>query len=460
MSTFGLFEIGKTGLLAARKSMDVTGHNIANAATPGYSRQRTQLEPIIQQRGPVTGMGVRVSDIRRIRDTFIDSVLRNESAKKESLSVQNEVLEHLQMIVAEPSSRSVRQAIDDFWASWQDLASDPLSEAARAQVMEKGRSFAHIFRHIGSQIESLTDDIENVITANVQRVNDLSESVASLNAEIIRAAARKEPTLDLMDKRDLILDELAEITGATITHSTDGSVKVDIGGFPLVHGSTSYKLTVTFVGDTEYSWISPGGQPVAMDYMGGKLGGYKTGRDNEVLMFRGELESFLKSIVDDLNNIHANGFPVESQDELLFFTAQEGNYLGSLEVSSEIVSDVRAIRASTVSGDPLDGQNALAIARRLDGSDDPQNPSFIGTWTSMAGKLGTVGQKVVNGVSVQELLVKELQNRKDAVSGVSIDEEVAMLVRHQHCFSAASRVISVADEIIDTIINRLGAGRG
>lgn len=453
MSTFTIFEIGKSALLAARRTMDVSSHNVANAATPGYSRQEVVLEPLIQREAQISGVGVRASQIIRIRDAFLDAVLRNETAKKSAFAVQKDVMDSIQVMAAEPSDNSIRAAIETFWASWQELSTDPTLVSARASVMERGRSVVDMFRHMDSQLESLSVDIQDNIEANINRVNTLTERVVSLNAEIARAAARHEPVSDLLDRRDLLLDEICELTGATVSRANDRTmyVSVSVDGYPVVDGLHSYKLAVAYPsGHTEFRWLDALGNPQVIESVGGKLGGLRAARDELVGSFRQELEALFKDLVDSVNAQHSLGYALDGTQTGEFFTVGDpGDYLGSTEVAAVIVNDPRTIAASSSPTDPLDGAVALDIA-------DVLESAYVDQWTAMVGKLGAVGQKVQSGFETQELLVKELQNRRDSLSGVSIDEEIANLVREQHAFNAASRVITTADEMMDTIINRMG----
>ncbi len=461
MSTFSLFEVGRSALLASKRSMDVTGHNVANYATPGYSRQETILEPIIQRMASISGVGVKVAGIARSRDLFIDSVLRAETGKAAAFAVQRDVVDQIQVIAAEPSDNSIRVALENFWSAWHDLSIDPGSGSARAQVMERGRSLADMFRHVGGQLDSLKRDVEAGLESAVSRVNLLSERVVDFNLEISRAMARNEPAADLLDQRDLLLDELAEMTGATVVYLQEGaSVRVSVGGYPLVDLEQTYKIEVGFTSQgTEFRWAAGPGESVPMDSMGGLLGGYRGARDEMVLGFKGELESLLVSIVDNVNDLHRAGYPI-SGPPLDFFQVGSTSYLSSVAVNPVIVADPGAICASQVPGDRENGQMALAIADLLGGESPPAEGVLSDIWTGMVGKLGALGQRVGSGYEVQEILVKGLRNRKDSICGVSIDEEIATLVRQQHAFGAASRLITVADEIIDTIVNKMGlAGR-
>ncbi|MGE5579865.1 MAG: flagellar hook-associated protein FlgK [Bacillota bacterium] len=457
--SLNIFEIGKSALLASRRAMDVTGHNVANAATPGYSRQEAILHPIVQRQAEVSGMGVRVTQIRRLRDFFTDSVLRNETANRAFFAVQKDVIDQIQVMSAESSDSGLRAAIESIWAGWQELSIAPDSEPARSALVETSRSLIDMFRHMSGQLDALQVDIDKNISANVERLNSLTETVAKLNAEIGRAAARKDPMGDLLDRRDLLLDEISEIAGATVTRYSDGTeaVRVTVNGFPVVDRTSSFKLAVDSTDPVQYAWVDAAGDRQIIPSVGGRLGGLATSRDELAGTFRQDLEALLRDIVDTVNTQYALGVnPTTGNppDPPLFFAVGDPtDYLGTANVAPEIVSDPN--RIVVWDGDataPGNGLNGLAISELLE-------KAPIDQWTAVIGKLGTKGQKITDGLETQELLVKEIQNRKDSISGVSIDEEMANLIREQHAFNAASRLISTADELLDTVINRMGAGR-
>lgn len=469
-STFTAIEIGKSALLAARRAMDTTGHNIANAATPGYSRQRVVQEPIIQRidvNSGTSGLGVKVTDVQRIRDPFIDGVLRNEQAKQASFESQKDVLDHLQVVFAEPSDSSLRTFVDSFWSAWHDLASEPQSQAARAQLMETGQSVADMFRHLGSQIDSLVGDVEGAINSTINTVNLLSEKICSLNTEISRGLSRNEPVGDLMDRRDLLIDQLTQLTGATVSYLDEGTVKVSIGGVALVDKYKSYPMSSSITSAGVKYFVSTGpasSDKIQLDLVSGTLGGHKVARDETALKFRQELNTIAAEFFQGINDIHQTDSTTGQVDPsyIKFFEFSGTDVLSTLKVNDAIVNDPNNIRVS-VGNDPLDGTVAHAIADYIDGTPnsfiiDDTGGNFAEKWMSIVGKVGVEGQKVEIGHSTQQLLVKELANRKDSISGVSRDEEITELIREQHAFNAASRVITVADEMLDTIINRMGTG--
>ncbi len=477
-STFSTLEIGKSALSAFRHALDVTGHNIANVSTPGYSRQRAVLEPIIQRISisqGVSGLGVKVSDVARIRDKFVDAVLRYEQERKLAFEIQKDVLDHLQVVFAEPSDSSIRESVDFFWASWHDLSSEPQSGSARAQLVEASCSLTDMLTHLAGQIDSLIVDIENGIEATVAKVNLLADRVRSLNIEISRALARKEPVGDLMDRRDLLLDELVGLSGASVSYLDDGSVKVNLGGVPLIDGSKNYELDVELSGEGIEFYILTGpneSDKIRLDSVGGSLGGHKTARDDIAARFRQDLSNFVGELVQGVNAIHASSLGMDSDPtfELMPFFVVGKDILATVRVNEFIIEDPNNIRTH-VGSDRLDNSLALAIADFIEGTQneyleilesqegiDLSKGNFTDKWTAVVGNLGIEAQRVKNGLDTQELLVKELSNRKDSISGVSLNEEIANLIREQHAFNAASRVISVADEMLDTIVNRMGIG--
>ncbi len=404
----------------------------------------------------------------------MDAVLRNEQEKKAAFAIQKDTLDHLQVVFAEPSDSSIRESVDLFWASWHDLSSDPQSSAARTQLLEAGRSLTDMFRHLGSQIDSLTADIEAGIDATVAKVNLLAERVGSLNTEISRALARKEPVGDLMDRRDLLLDEVTEATGSTVSYLDEGTVKVNIGGIPLVDRHKVYRLESTVTGDGIKFNLLTGpkdSDKIELDSVAGSLGGHKTARDGIVLRFRKELNEVVKNLAQGVNAIHQADFEGTGPYSPFFYLDPLGaDFLSTIKVDDNIIDHPDKIRTATGS-DPLDGSIALAIADFIEGNEnsylkqlkdsgllDLSDGDFTDKWMGIVGGLGVEGQRVESGYDTQELLVKELANRKDSISGVSLDEEIANLIREQHAFNAASRVISTADEMLDTIINRMGLG--
>ncbi len=302
--SLNLFEIGKSALLASRRAMDVTGHNVANAATPGYSRQEVVLQPIVQRETTVSGMGVRVTQIRRLRDFFTDCVLRNENANRAFFAVQRDVMDQIQVMSAESSDSGLRAAIENFWIGWQELSISPDSEPARTALLEQGRSLIDMFRHMAGQLDSLQEDIGKNIDANIQRLNSLAETVATLNAEIGRAAARQSPMGDLLDRRDLLLDEIAEISGASVSQYNDGTlaVRVTVNGYPLVDRTSSFKLAAKPTPEGGLSTHGSTRQETASRLQRRrKLGGLATSKNELVHGFKENLELLLRDIVDMVN---------------------------------------------------------------------------------------------------------------------------------------------------------------
>ncbi|MBX6379011.1 MAG: flagellar hook-associated protein FlgK, partial [Clostridia bacterium] len=245
--TFLALETARRALFAQRLAMDTTGHNVANAATEGYSRQRVDLRASagFPSAGPgagpavgpgQVGTGVDVAALTRARDAFLDAQVRNERRRWAGWDVRQQVLSELEAIFAEPSEAGLRVALDAFWDSWQSLAASPESLAARREVLQRAGGLLDAMKHADQQLRDLADNLDDQVAERVAELNDLAREVASLNAQIQRARARGLQPNDLLDRRDLALDRMAQLVALQVQEGPDGTVRVTVGGVAIVEG--------------------------------------------------------------------------------------------------------------------------------------------------------------------------------------------------------------------------------
>jgi len=577
-------------------ALSVTGHNVSNANTAGYTRQvpnivttRPYYTPSLTSNSGVgqLGTGVQIEALERLRDAFLDGQIRNENKTTGYWSAIQDTLAKIEVILNEPSSDGLRTVMDQFWESWQDLSAHPESESVRAVVVQRGAALADAFNHTFQQLTELREDVNAFVQVKVNEVNSIAQQLADLNQQILSITiAGKQPN-DLLDKRDLLIDELSRIADVTVNNDQNGMVSVQLGGRPLVQGK-DYAVLET-VSDTkgmhQVIWSDT---KTAVHVNGGELRGLLDARgaselDKVPSVYKeiipnmiDNLNQLAKTIILRTNEIHRGGFSLNNQtlfpDGLNFFTEPADpnsaqNWAALIQVDQQIAGDPNNIaaaryhtwdEANSVETNFGDGAMALLIAQLKHDYNNQQytarsgaltsgdlagavnftvnfggvthdisiaaptvpyadlnemadavqealnssglalsvrtegnqlvfysnSSSFNGIadflaagnnlavqlpsggmvksattddyWRSICAEVGVMSQESMRMVNNQETLLNELENKRQSVSGVSLDEEMTNMIKFQHAYNAASRFITTIDEAIDVIVNRMG----
>lgn len=477
-ATFDGINISRRGLQAQQRSLDVVGHNIANANTPGFARQSAILTsskpytvPSMEtslQAGQV-GTGVTVSQIVRMRDEFVETRLRQESSTLSYWEALEQGLEQVELIFNEPTDHAIQESLDMFWDSMQELSLHPENDAIRAVVVQRSENLAEVIKHTSSRLHQLRVDTNYQIGIRVDQVNRMAEQIAGLNRQIAKVSGTGNNPNDLMDKRDVLLEELAQMVNIEIYQDSHNSVLVSIGGMNLVQREKSFALTTRVDPDQrDYSrleviWASSRSK-VAIN--NGMLAGLVQMRDEEVPYFLDRLEHWTYDFMDSVNTQHRAGFGLDqllgqdlhAGERNLFLAQDPAKSSWQISVNHIIVENPRLLAASSVDhADTVgNGENALRMAelryRRAEGREATSNEAFV----SIIATLGVKSQKADKMVEVEGALVSHLHDLREATSGVSLDEEMANMIRFQHAYSAAARMITTMDEALDLVINRMG----
>ena len=228
-STFHGLEVAKRGLYAQQTSISTTGHNIANANTLGYTRQKVDLTASLpietpgmnrsQQPGQL-GTGVDVQSITRIREGFLDEQFRNESSLLGGWEIKSDTLEKIELLFNEPNDNALSTVIDQFYDAWQDLSTDPTNATARAVVSERSLAMLDGFKHLDKQLTQLQTDLEVKLNAKIDGANLNIEQISHLNKEIARIEGLGHNANDLRDKRDVLVDDLSKIMSLSVKEET------------------------------------------------------------------------------------------------------------------------------------------------------------------------------------------------------------------------------------------------
>lgn len=476
--SFSTLGIGASSLYAAQRAAEVAAHNVANAGTEGYTKQRLQVTSGVPTAGTaglrgdgMRGTGVRLLSIDRLRDQLSDLAYRAESGGAGSATVQAQVLERAQGVLgAYPDGAPA--ALDRFWSAWDQLSLTPTDPSARTGVLSAGGQVASALNAAAAQLERLSQDTGSRMQEQVREVNDLATHVAGLNQAIADAVTAGQSPNDLRDQRDVAIDRLARLAGATVRPVENSMVDVYVGNSVIVAGVGTRELTATLVTEVDEQTGEPRqyygvGFVTGRASVGGELGGYARAVSSTIPSFARELDALAQTLADAVNAVHGAGHTLDSPrpddpayagpDGGDFFTTStaSGRFTAAtLRVREDLAADGRLVAASAT-GSPFDGNAAIDLAAlRSSGT-----PSLGDLLRGIGSRLGAEGANAAREAAAAESALSGADALRSAANGVNVDEEMVDLVRFQHAWSAAARVISMADSFYDTIINRMGAGR-
>jgi flagellar hook-associated protein 1 FlgK len=458
MSGFSSLNMGTRALYAAQRALDTTGQNVSNVNTEGYSRQRVQQTaaggaaiPAMFSRSDAAGDGVDISNIQRIRDEFLETRAQSEHAAKASLATSRQVYADIETTFGEPSASGLQAQMSSFWGSWHDVANDPGSLAPRSQLLERASALAGSFNGLTTRLGQQWSDVREQLSASVTEVNAMAANVAQLNRSIRSALVSGAPANDLSDQRDLLVLKLGSAVGATATPGDDGVVNLAINGTPLVAGEQARALQVggplTYPGSggaASLSWAADG-SPVSPP--GGTTQAMLLAVNTTLPNYLSSLRGIASSLATVVNDQQAQGYTLNATTAT---TAPDGRPMfevtngGQLRV---VASGPQDVAASAAAPPALDGDNGIAMAAK---SLDAVGPDA--TYRTLMVDLGVQSQSVQRQSEVQTAITNQVDNARQGVSGVSLDEEMANLVQYQHAYEAAARFISTISSTLDTLM--------
>lgn len=462
---FGILMMGKEALLTQQKAVDVTGHNISNVNTPGYTRQRVNLEarePIDFQPGQM-GTGVRAAEIQRIHDRFLGVQITREQQDLGRWEAQKSSLERLEMIFDESTGCGLNEAMSDFWNAWHDLVNNPSAQAERTIVIERGVVLSDIFNKTCTALQDLQNEIDINMRGTVQEINQVSEQIADLNEKIAMVEGRGQNANDFRDQRELLLKDLSSKIDIQTFENSEGNVSVMLrSGQLLVEKDRMWELSTApnGSGGQNIVWIDSDGNAVDItnSIQGGQIKGWLEVRDVIIPNYANQLNELASGIITEVNALHQNGYGLEDPFTGSPFTGYHffaGTSAADMAVNEEVLNDTSKVAASrTAGGVPGDNSNAIEIADLQSAlTMSSGTASFDDFYNAMIGALGTDVQSASQSYEHQSGVVSQLDNYRESVSGVSLDEEMVNMIKYQHAYEAAATLITTVDEMLMTLIN-------
>ena len=432
ISSFMGLQMALRGLLAQQRGLDVTSHNIANANTVGYSRQEATLvaaDPLKIASGALAdgggaflGQGVEVEAYRRMRSSFLDLQFRGQNMSLGQHETSAAALGNIEAALNEPGEDGIHALLGQFWTAWSDVGKYSESGPAREALVTHGESLASAIRQLDARLGAVAADATaeyGQITGPSGPIQTAASEIQQLNIAIEQAVQGGRTPNDLLDRRDVLLDELSQYGQVSVSEIPgSAAIRVDFGGapLPLVDGT------------------NPPTWPQALTTPGGKLGAL-IDLGPKMAAYRAQLNQVASALQTSVNGIH--GAPP-------FFSATAGSEASTLTVAIT-ASAVRAGSAGTSGSNDI----ALQIAALRGGAADQR-------YSDLIGRIGADASAVNRQLSTAQALVDNAETRRQEVAGVAMDEEVVNMIKFQRGYQASSRVMNAVDEMLDTIINRTG----
>lgn len=452
---FGLLGMSARALDAQRFGLDVTGQNVANVNTPGYTRRVIDLgavPPVDPRTG--AGEGVEVLGVRSQREQLFDRRLYRELPLEQREAGIFESLQIVEAGLGEAGS-SLDASLTRFFDSWASLADTPTSGTARAQVIAEGQSLSSTFRNLATRLDDSSLDVDRKVRSAVEEINSLASQIASLNQKI--TAAGGESALHLRDEQTEALKKLAGFVDIQPVYDPDGTVQVSFGlGHPLVIGQTAYTVGITNAPTTGFARITSQGVDVTSEVKSGRLGGLLHTRDTLLPDYNNRLDALAYEVVQRVNTVHDAGYTLGGVDAPPFFQA-----LGSVTDAASLIAldttvagNPSLVAAGGVAGTPGDNQAARSLANLRDAKVLAGNTATFGdAWSQLVYRVGQDAHAAQLEQDSRGEVVRQIENLRDSISGVSLDEEAAAMMRFQRAYEANARFFGVVNEALDVLLN-------
>lgn len=463
----GLFqglEIGKRALLSHQIILQTIGHNVANVNTPGYSRQRVNLSthsPENSMLGPL-GSGVEVTSIRQIRDLFLGEQLRDDNKLLGQWQYKSKIFNQIESLFNEPFENSLGEKLNEFWSSWAELATSDTTTARNA-LLGKAKELTNSFHQLSNQLENLRTSIDRDLVNFTKEINNYTKEIASLNGQIRSQELGNIRANDLRDIRDKLVDDLSMLIDVNTVEQKNGSYNVYMGAMSLVDGTDQKEVGIDVVKKkgivkNTLIWSNTSQQLLNTN---GELKGLMDVRDNIIPDYLNKLHELARTMISEVNAQHRQGYGLDGSTGINFFDDSFTDAF-SIKVNGELFSDPSKIAASgalDANGrvNPGDFTNAWSIHELSDRKLMLNNSATISDfYNNLIGKLGVESREAGSFESNYKLLVNQINAAKQSVEGVSLDEEMANMIKAQHAYDAAARVITTMDQALDTVISGMG----
>lgn len=444
MSISRILEISKRSLLAYQSAVKTTTDNISNANNEYYKRRRVNFNEL---NSGYSALGLNVDDTQRLRQRFAEYQIYSENQFYGKYQSTNRLLSQIEGIFDESNGSGLSKVMDDFFSAWNDLSKDPESSYARNLVVDKATVLSDSFQRVDGDLQNIQDQIKPELQLQLKDVNQKLALLQKINRQI-----RKQANPDLLDQRDKLLDELSQKINLKIKEKENGEVNVYSDGILLVSYDTlnELKLNETGKNGTTQLQIQLKNGGHVLDINNGELAGLLEMNNKVLPDYKNKLDELARGLASAVNKIHRQGENLNGVGGLDFF-ASDITGMADFKVNQAIVDDPSLIATKY----PGEGEGSGSIASAIN---DLQSTSIFNEGTaheyyqSFLTQLGDKIQEADFNENSQKMIIDQLKNQRDAVTGVSMDEEMTQMVQYQQAYSAAAKMITTVDQMMSTVI--------
>ena len=454
MSLFSLLQTGRRSLSVLEAAIQTAGQNIANAGTAGYSRQRITLRSdslithgvrIAAPHGTFTGAGVSVQNYERVRDSLLDSAVRDAWAALGSADEEVRLGVSLEGLFAVGTPGSLTESLSSFWDAWSDAVDNPADPGVRTVLQQRTNALAATFHRHNEDLNRLSGETRLAMEGGVDQFNALTDRIAALNEAARDARAAGTPDFTAEDERDRAVEALAAFAPVRVGVEANGTYTVTVQGMMVVQGTETMQLEHTGPPDSATDVVRFKGTNVALqpgEEGGGRFGGWLRTLNEHIPETRARLDTLAADLVTAVNAAHAGGYGLDGGTGRMFFDPA-GTTAASIRLSDD-VADPNAIALAGSPDSPGDSRIGLALLDLRAG--------FEEEGSSITADVGRRVQQASANAMAAEALVGHFSALQAGVSGVSLDEEMTRLIEYQQAYAASARVLTTAQDLFDTLL--------
>jgi flagellar hook-associated protein 1 FlgK len=469
-STFGGINTALTSLYAQRRGLDVSGQNIANVNTEGYTRQRVTMQaqtgntnPGVYTTEDAVGAGVKVSSVDRGRNVYLEERGRTEHANSAYLADSTTAYSAIEDVFSEPSDTALQARLHDMWDGWNDVANNWQDPSTRTALIERSATVTTTLNDAHQSLSNQFDALNTGSQTYVDQVNNMAEAIASMNKKIVVAKQSGGEANDLQDQRDRQVMQLSEMVGATTSAKTNGSMTVYIGNAALVSDYTAHKVELTGPGTLDGVVA---GTKVGLQWAdtktsaapGGTMGSMLDTMNSIIPNISNKIDGVAAKLAQTINDAVTTGFTIDGKPGAAMFVTIDGSTTVNAKNIRVGISTAAELAFST--GNPTNADPTLAAVDH-GVADQLCDIGAAGTgpdqdYQVMIGQLGVAAQAAGRRSQIQDSVTQQVDTSRNSESGVNLDEEMTHLLTYQRGYEAASRVLTTIDSMLDQLINRTG----